>query len=193
MPVKIRLQRHGKKGKPFYHIVIADGRAPRDGKFIEKIGTYNPVTQPATINLDIDKAVDWMDKGAQPTDTVRAILSYKGVLYKRHLLKGVKKGAFDENEAEARFQAWVAEKEAKINKVKSSYDEAARNAKKEALAAEAKVNEERAAEIAKQKAAELEKQVEEAKAAAAAEEATEEVATEAAAETTTDNEEAKAE
>ena len=188
MPVKIRLQRHGKKGKPFYHIVIADGRAPRDGKFIEKIGTYNPVTQPATINLNIDKAVDWMDKGAQPTDTVRAILSYKGVLYKRHLLKGVKKGAFDENEAEARFQAWVAEKEAKINKVKSSYDEAERNAKKEALAAKAKVNEERAAEIAKQKAAELEKQVEEAKAAAAAE-----AGDEAAAETTPDNEEAKAE
>ncbi len=189
MPVKIRLQRHGKKGKPFYHIVIADGRAPRDGKFIEKIGTYNPVTQPASIVIDIDKAVDWLEKGAQPTDTVRAILSYKGVLYKRHLLRGVKKGAFDENEAEARFQAWMTEKEAKINKAKSGYEEEARNAKKEALAAEAKVNEERAAEIAKRKAAEIEKQAEEAKAAAAEEESTED--SEAKGEET--NEEPKAE
>ena len=172
MPVKIRLQRFGKKGKPFYHIVIADGRAPRDGKFIEKIGSYNPVTQPATIEIDIDKAVDWLDKGAQPTDTVKAMLSYKGILYKRHLMKGVAKEAFTEQEAEARFQAWVAEKEAKIQKAKSSYDEAERNAKKAVLEAEAKVNEERAAEIAKRKADEIEEKVAEAQAANAEAEAT---------------------
>ena len=176
MPVKIRLQRFGKKGKPFYHIVIADGRAPRDGKFIEKIGSYNPVTQPATIEIDIDKAVDWLDKGAQPTDTVRAMLSYKGILYKRHLMKGVAKEAFTEQEAEARFQAWVAEKEAKIQKAKSSLDEADRNAKKAIMDAEIKVNEERAAEIAKRKADAIEEKVAEAQAAnaeteAAAEEA----------------------
>ena len=165
MPVKIRLQRFGKKGKPFYHIVIADGRAPRDGKFIEQIGSYNPVTQPATIEIDIDKAVDWLNKGAQPTDTVRAMLSYKGILYKRHLLKGVEKNAFSEQEAEARFQAWVAEKEAKIQKARSSYAEADRNAKKALLDAEAKVNEERAAEIAKRKADEIEEKVAEAQAA----------------------------
>ena len=118
MPAKIRLQRHGKKGKPFYHIVIADGRAPRDGRFIEKIGTYNPITNPADIVLDIEKAIEWLNNGAQPTDTVRTILSYKGVLYKNHLLKGVKKGAMTEEQAEAKFQAWLNEKEAKIaNKV----------------------------------------------------------------------------
>ena len=165
MPVKIRLQRFGKKGKPFYHIVIADGRAPRDGKFIEKIGSYNPVTQPATIEIDIDKAVDWLNNGAQPTDTVRAILSYKGVLYKRHLLKGVAKNAFTEQEAEARFQAWMAEKDAKIKQAISSYAEADRDAKKAVLEAEAKINEERAAEIAKRKAAEIEAKVSQAQAA----------------------------
>src|SRR5512138_1624905 len=93
MPTKIRLQRKGKKGQPFYHIVIADGRAPRDGRFIEKIGVYNPLTKPAEIEIQFEKALDWMQKGAQPTDTVRAILSYKGILYKFHLLKGVQKGA----------------------------------------------------------------------------------------------------
>ena len=93
MPAKIRLQRHGKKGQPFYHIVIADGRAPRDGRFIEKIGTYNPVTVPAEINLNFDKALDWLNKGAQPTDTVRSILSKKGVMLKKHLMIGVQKGA----------------------------------------------------------------------------------------------------
>lgn len=166
MPVKIRLQRHGKKGNPFYHIVIADGRAPRDGKFIEKIGTYNPITQPATIDLSIDKAVTWLNNGAQPTDTVRAILSYKGVLYKKHLMTGVAKGAFDEAEAEKRFAAWQAEKDAKINKAKSQIEETKRNAKKEALAAEAKVNDARAQEILKRKAAELDAKAEAAKKAA---------------------------
>jgi small subunit ribosomal protein S16 len=114
MPVKIRLQRHGKKNYAFFHIVVADSRSPRDGKFIEKLGIYNPNTNPATIELNLDSALDWLNKGAQPTDTCRAILSYKGVLYKRHLLGGVKKGAFTMEEAERRFQAWLTEKEAKI-------------------------------------------------------------------------------
>lgn len=114
MATKLRLQRHGKKGKPFYHLVAADSRAKRDGRFIEKLGTYNPNTNPATIDIDFDKTLDWMMKGAQPTDTVRAILSYKGVLYKKHLLIGARKGAFSEEEAEKRFSTWLAEKEAKI-------------------------------------------------------------------------------
>ena len=114
MAVKIRLARHGKKGFAFYHIVAADSRAPRDGKFIEKLGTYNPNTNPATIDLDFEKALGWLQKGAQPTDTCRAILSYKGVLYKKHLLGGVAKGAFSETEAEARFNKWLGEKAGKI-------------------------------------------------------------------------------
>ena len=121
MAVKIRLARHGKKGFAFYHIVAADSRAPRDGKFIEKLGTYNPNTNPATIDLDFEKALGWLQKGAQPTDTCRAILSYKGVLYKKHLLGGVAKGAFSETEAEARFNKWLGEKAGKIEaKSKSS-------------------------------------------------------------------------
>ena len=107
MPVKIRLARRGKKGYPFYHIVVADSRAPRDGKFIENIGSYNPNTNPATINLDFEKALDWLQKGAQPTDTCRAILSYKGVLMKKHLLGGVSKGAFTQEVAEAKFAQWL--------------------------------------------------------------------------------------
>ncbi|MDX1315863.1 MAG: 30S ribosomal protein S16, partial [Eudoraea sp.] len=114
MPVKIRLARRGRKFATIFNIVVADSRAPRDGKFIEELGQYNPNTNPATITLDFDKALDWLQKGAQPTDTCRAILSYKGVLYKKHLLEGVKKGAFDEAEAEKRFQTWMKEKEAKI-------------------------------------------------------------------------------
>ncbi len=102
MPVKIRLARHGRKGYAYYHIVVADSRAPRDGRFIERIGSYNPNTNPATIDLNFDKALDWLFKGAQPTDTCRAILSYKGVMMKKHLLEGVKKGAFDDAEAERR-------------------------------------------------------------------------------------------
>ncbi len=114
MPVKMRLQRRGRKQRPFYHIVIADARAPRDGKFIEKIGTYNPMTVPATIDLDRDLAYDWLLKGAQPTDTVRAILKFKGVLYKKHLMRGVKKGALTVEEAEAKYKEWVEAKDAKI-------------------------------------------------------------------------------
>ena len=114
MAVKIRLARHGKKGAPIYHIVAADSRAPRDGKFIEKLGVYNPNTNPATIDLKFDRALDWLLKGAQPTDTCRAILSYKGVLYKKHLLGGVAKGAFSESDAEAKFNKWLGEKEGKV-------------------------------------------------------------------------------
>jgi len=114
MPVKIRLQRKGRKKRPFYHIVIADSRAPRDGKFIERIGIYNPMTKPATIELDRDKAYDWLMKGAQPTETARAILRFKGVLYKKHLMQGVKKGALTEEQAQEKLDAWIESKEAKI-------------------------------------------------------------------------------
>ena len=114
MAVKMRLQRKGRKKRPFYHIVVADARAPRDGRFIEKLGIYNPMTSPATIDLDRDKAFDWLQKGAQPTDTVRAILRFKGVLYRKHLMRGVKKGALTVEEADAKYKEWVDAKEVKI-------------------------------------------------------------------------------
>lgn len=114
MPVKIRLQRHGAKKRPFYFIVVADARAPRDGKFIQKIGTYNPLTVPASINIDTQKALRWLQKGAQPTDTVRRILSFKGVLYLKHLLRGVKLGLFDEPTAYTKFEQWQADHEEKV-------------------------------------------------------------------------------
>ncbi len=116
MPVKMRLQRHGSKKRPFYFIVIADGRAPRDGKFIQKLGTYNPLTVPATVQLDRQKALDWLQKGAQPTDTVRRILSFKGVLFLKHLLRGVTLGLFDEATAMEKFQVWHTEHESQIRK-----------------------------------------------------------------------------
>jgi small subunit ribosomal protein S16 len=116
MPVKIRLQRHGSKKRPFYFIVVADARAPRDGKFIQKIGTYNPLTVPASVQLDRQKALDWLHKGAQPTDTVRRILSYKGVLYLKHLLRGVKLGLFDDAAAMEKFQKWHGEHEIALKK-----------------------------------------------------------------------------
>lgn len=148
MPVKMRLARHGRKRYAYYHIVVADSRAPRDGRYVERIGSYNPNTNPATIDLDFDKAYDWLTKGAQPTDTVRAILSYKGVLYKKHLMGGVKKGAFDEAEAEKRLDKWMNEKDAKIQgKLERLKGDAAAEIKKQ-LDAEKKVNEERAAAIA---------------------------------------------
>lgn len=164
MPVKIRLARHGKKGAAFYHIVVADGRAPRDGKFIEKIGTYNPNTNPATIDLSFEKALNWLQKGAQPTDTCRAILSYKGVLYKKHLLGGVSKGAFSESDAEAKFNKWMEEKAAKIAAKTAKITGDAKSAEKARLAAEAQIKEERAKAIAAKKA-----EAEAAVAAAAAE------------------------
>ena len=116
MPVKIRLQRHGSKKRPFYFIVVADGRSPRDGKFIQKLGTYNPLTVPATIQLDRQKSLEWLNKGAQPTDTVRRILSFKGVLYLKHLLRGVKLGLFDDATAMEKFTKWSAEHDAQIKK-----------------------------------------------------------------------------
>lgn len=152
MSVKIRLQRHGKKGKPFFHIVVADSRAKRDGKFIEKIGIYNPITNPATIELNVDAAVKWLNNGAQPSDTARAILSYKGALYKKHLQGGVAKGAFDEAEAEKRFNAWVEAKDAKVQGKVDGLATAKSDAKKAAFEAEQKVNEARIAAAAKAEA-----------------------------------------
>lgn len=114
MPVKLRLSRKGRKKAPFYHIVVADARAPRDGKFIEKIGTYNPMTKPATIEIDRNAAYDWLVKGAQPTDTVRAILRFKGVYYKKHLMRGVKKGALTMEQVDTMWQKWIDAKEASI-------------------------------------------------------------------------------
>ena len=145
MPVKIRLQRHGKKGKPFYWIVAADSRSKRDGKYLEKIGTYNPNTNPATINLDVDSSVKWLQNGAQPTDTARAILSYKGALLKNHLAGGVRKGALTEEQAEEKFNAWVAEKEGKVDAKKDDLAKAKEDAKAKALEAEKAVNEARIA------------------------------------------------
>lgn len=116
MAVKIRLQRRGRKKRPFYHIVVADSRAPRDGRFIEKIGTYNPMTKPATIEIDQDKAFDWLMKGAQPTDTARAILRFKGVMYRKHLERGVRKGALTQEQADAKLSEWMAVKEERIAK-----------------------------------------------------------------------------
>jgi len=148
MPVKIRLQRHGKKAAAFFHIVIADGRAPRDGKFIEKIGTYNPTTNPATINLDADKALTWLNNGAQPTDTCRAILSYKGVLYKNHLQGGVKKGALTQEQADAKFAKWMSEKDAKVVGKVDSLANAKKDAYKNRMAAEAAAKDAKAAKVA---------------------------------------------
>ena len=173
MSVKIRLQRHGKKGKPFFHIVVADSRARRDGRFIEKLGIYNPITNPATIELDVDSAVKWLNNGAQPTDTARAILSYKGALYKKHLQGGVAKGAFDEAEAEKRFNAWLEAKEAAKKKKKDGLTQSKEAAKKAALEAEAKVNEARI-DAAAQAEADAKAAEEAANAEPVAEETTEE-------------------
>ena len=144
MPVKIRLQRHGKKGKPFYWIVAADARAKRDGKFLEKLGIYNPNTNPATIELNIDQSVQWLQNGAQPTHTAKRILSYKGALLKHHLLGGVAKGALTEEDAEKKFNAWVQEKEATIAKKESALAKEAEKEKAKALEAEREANEKRA-------------------------------------------------
>ena len=148
MPVKLRLQRHGKKGKPFYWIVAADSRSKRDGRFLEKLGTYNPNTNPAQIELNIDNAVQWLEKGAQPTDTTRTILSHEGVLLKKHLAGGVKKGALTEEQAEEKFQAWVTEKQAKIDAKKSDLQKAKDAEAAKALAAEKAANEARIAAAA---------------------------------------------
>ena len=147
MATRIRLSRHGRKKQAFYHIVVSDQRSPRDGRFIAKLGIYNPNTNPATIDLDFDGAVNWLLKGAQPSDTVRAILSYKGVMMKKHLLVGVAKGAFNEEEAEKRFAAWMDNKEKEVSEKKSVLEEAAIKKEKEKLAAEKNKNIERAKAI----------------------------------------------
>ena len=153
MSVKIRLARHGRKQHAYYHIVVANSRSPRDGRFIERIGSYNPNTNPATIDLDFDKAILWLNNGAQPTDTCRTILSHKGVMMKKHLLEGVKKGAFDLAEAEVRFEAWAKAKENAIQAKKDGLAAGVSEDMKKRLKAEVKVNEARMAEIAKKNAA----------------------------------------
>ncbi len=145
MSVKIRLQRHGKKGKPFYWVVAADSRAKRDGKFLEKIGTYNPNTNPATVDINVDAAVQWLFNGAQPTDTARTLLSYKGVMLKHHLQGGVNKGALTQEQADAKFTAWLEEKAAKINAKKDGLSSNKAADKASRLAAEKEVNAKRAA------------------------------------------------
>jgi small subunit ribosomal protein S16 len=152
MAVKIRLARKGRKKKAFYHIVVADSRSPRDGRYIEKIGSYNPITNPATIELDFDKALDWLRNGALPTDTCRAILSYKGVMMKKHLLEGVKKGAFDEVEANRRFEEWIKQNEAKIEAKKSNLEKSQDDELGKKLKEEKRVNEARAAKLARKNA-----------------------------------------
>jgi len=152
MAVKIRLARKGRKKVAFYHIVVADSRSPRDGRYIEKIGTYFPVTNPATIELDFDKALGWLQKGALPTDTCRAILSNKGVMLKKHLLEGVKKGAFDEAEALKRFEAWMKQNETKLENKKTGLVKSAEEATANKLKAEKKINDARAEKFAKKQA-----------------------------------------
>ena len=177
MATRIRLQRHGKKGKAFYHIVAADSRAKRDGKFIEKLGVYNPNTNPATIDMDFDRTLHWVQVGAEMTDTARAILSYKGVLYKNHLINGVKKGALTDEQVEERFAAWLKEKEDKISAKRDGLTKDAEKEKADRLKAETAVKEERAKAIEAKNTPEEEAPVaEEGAEEAPAAEATEEAA-----------------
>ena len=181
MATKIRLQRHGRKGYAFYPIVI-DSRAPRDGKFIERIGSYNPNTNPATISLNFERALYWVNVGAIPTDTVRNILSREGVLMMKHLQGGVKKGAFTEEEAQRRFEAWKSEKDARINAIRNKVNEEKRNAEKVRLEEETAKKNAKAELVAKKKAELAAKAAEEAAAKAAEAEAQEGEATAPAAE-----------
>ncbi len=185
MPVKIRLQRHGKKGKPFFWIVAADSRAKRDGKFLEKLGTYNPNTNPATIDLNLDGAVQWLHNGAQPTDTARAILSYKGALLKHHLDGGVRKGALTQEQADAKLAAWLDEKAGKVTAKTDGLAKAKEDAKAKALKAEKEYNEKRAA-------AKVEEAAEEAPATEEVVEENVEATTEEAPATEENNEETEA-
>ena len=196
MPVKIRLQRHGKKGKPFYWVVAADARAKRDGRYLEKIGTYNPNTDPATVDLDIDAAVKWLENGAQPTDTARTLLSYRGALLKHHLQGGVRKGALTQEDADTKFEAWLEQKDVLIQAKVDGLSKEEAKAQADAFAAEKAVNEKRvsdakalvdeaaaeevAAAAAVEAAAAAEKEAAAAAEAPAVEEAKEEVAEEAA-------------
>ncbi len=180
MATKIRLQRRGRKGYAFYSIVIADARAPRDGKFTEKIGTYNPNTNPATVDLNFDRALYWVEVGAQPTDTVRNILSREGVYLMKHLKGGVKKGAFDEAAAQKKFDAWKADKQKGLEKIAAEEAKAKKDAAAKELAQEKKVNEEIAKKVAEKKAAAEAAKAEEEAAKAAEEAAAEAPAEEAA-------------
>ena len=175
MATRLRLQRRGRKNYPFYQIIVADSRAPRDGKYIERIGSYNPNTNPATITLDFERALYWLTTGAEPSDTVRNILSREGVLMKKHLLGGVTKGAFTEEEANLRYDEWVANKNKDIESVKSAEAEKQRAEDKARLEAEKKSNQARADELAKKKADEI-AALEAEKAAKAAEKAAAEAA-----------------
>ncbi len=171
MAVRIRLARHGKKNFAYFHVVVADSRSPRDGRFIEEIGIYNPNTNPATIEVDTEKALKWILNGAQPSETCRRILSYKGVLLKKHLQEGVRKGAISQEVADQRWNAWFEEKLSKVDKKKSDLAQDNHTSKKAAVEAEAKVNEARAAEIAAKKAEEARLAAEALAAAKKAEEA----------------------
>ena len=153
MATKIRLQRHGRKGYAFYHVVVADSRAPRDGKFIERLGSYNPNTNPATIDLNFERALYWVSTGAQPTDTARTVLSTEGVLMMKHLLEGVKKGAFTTEQAEVKFNTWKQGKEASVNAAKVSLKDAARADLKSRMEAEVEANKAKAEAIAQKLAA----------------------------------------
>ena len=164
MATKIRLQRHGKKGYPFYHVVVADSRAKRDGKFIEKLGVYNPNTNPATIDINFDQALNWVQVGAEMSDTARAILSYKGVLYKNHLIKGVKKGALTEADVEKKFESWLKDKAAKIEAKRDSILSTSEKAEKDRLTAEKAVSDARAKEIAAKNTPPVEEETPEAEA-----------------------------
>ncbi|ALO16114.1 30S ribosomal protein S16 [Salinivirga cyanobacteriivorans] len=152
MPVRIRLQRHGRRHHPFYYVVVADSRAPRDGRFIERIGSYNPMTNPASVQLDFDKALSWLQKGAQPSDTCRSILSREGVMMYNHLLKGVRKGAFDQATADKKFETWKAEKDVKLRDEAEKTTAEKEKEKAERLAKEKEVNEERAKQLAEKNA-----------------------------------------
>ena len=194
MPVKIRLQRHGKKGKPFYWVVAADARAKRDGRYLEKLGTYNPNTNPATVDINVDNAVKWLENGAQPTDTARTLLSYRGVLLKHHLNGGVKKGALTQEDADKKFDAWLEEKAAKIQAKVDGLSKEEADARAAALAAEKAVNEKRLADAkALEEEAAAEAAAAEAEAAEEETEAAEEAAPEATAEAAPEEDEAPAE
>jgi small subunit ribosomal protein S16 len=174
MATRLRLQRHGKKGKPVFHLVAADSRAKRDGKFIEKLGTYNPNTNPATIDINFESSLKWVQTGAEMTDTARAILSYKGVLYKNHLIKGIAKGALTMEEVEKKFAQWEADKASKIDAKKSGLTQVAEKLKAEKLKAEAAVKEAKAKEIEAKNTPVVEEEVAEEAPEAATEETTEE-------------------
>jgi small subunit ribosomal protein S16 len=194
MPVRIRLQRHGKKGSPFYWIVAADSRAKRDGRYLEKIGTYNPNTNPATVNLDVDKAVEWLENGAQPSDTARTLLSYRGAMMIHHLNGGVSKGAFSQEEADKRFAAWLEEKQAKIQAKIDGLDKDKAKNLSDRLEAEKAVNQKRIEDLTAAPESEEAPATEEAPAAEAAPESEETPATEEApaAEASPESEEAPA-